>query len=1014
MRLEKQIKSAMDHYQNACRKLLSCYPMYEYRSQVDAGYRLSILLIVGNEPQETLKNRSMLVRVVLGELLSIGQLLDTRLTVTVWSQDAREIGAQVCADAPDLPRFVQMNGVAQSKTLERKRAELTFTDTVPQNGDEWSYIIRMEEGSGLPADCAEDGGARVRAILMEDQIQVTAPEKLTMDTEIDPAQKGFLERVAYNIHYGYEKYQDPRASREEIDSSLGSKYNYAATLANVIHINSKLACCGIRTDNPEEAAAAFAKKMQDEPEIVDKLAVLEQYRWVLEKMLKGYRLPTNLNWLYTTEEGNRCEVWHPAILTCEETSRLELRDWRSDPEKRRSGLDELDRMSLEVHAKCKSIAEANRGSIEYSLGTIERTIGDLSKEVCSVQDEMLGICQAMRESISQMYQKKRIAIRRYRRRAQELKTLMEPWKTNRWKKSVDANLKTIEDFLDPLCQYIVDKDYKDLNYLMIQQIPFALTRKRRISMVKLFDTGMEDCQFAPWQMEPERVYYVAFADSAEYLDKLCERRAHIDAFLSHSCNKIEREFYILIPDELDVVSSDYQNIVIRRVVSREPAVIENGLAGILDHLEIDYADLTGGMQVLSAAMTAYACRKGIGTFYINGTRFYNMFGAAELEYPAPVKGISVLEMFKQTGADRMNGESANISDLSNVYEKFWEVSRSTEHWDSFCKFFADQYKETKAQTDHKLLLGRGKQEHKKVEKRLRSGILWKLLPILVELEQHSFIEELTVNWVVGNLMKLSFEAGEAAAKSLSDALDAIQKSDIYENSYVLKWTNNERVIQVKSLSVEGVKLPDELADEYEKILKNLQDKEIILDLSLSGVNGRVAAFRISTVEFLSALRNSGKVLEYYLYNTALRYCQFEDVDMSWKFYHSNLMDAAHNEVDVICTKGVTSLFISAKNVKEDTFKNQSNFLNYVCYEVGNLANRFGINAKMILAAPNLPQYNPDHPTELSKYVKHAMSRGVYLLGDVCFKGDRLGQVLENIAAGKQNWYEVEEKIPAGV
>ena len=53
----------------------------------------------------------------------------------------------------------------------------------------------------------------------------------------------------------------------------------------------------------------------------------------------------------------------------------------------------------------------------------------------------------------------------------------------------------------------------------------------------------------------------------------------------------------------------------------------------------------------------------------------------------------------------------------------------------------------------------------------------------------------------------------------------------------------------------------------------------------------------------------------------------------------------------------------------------------------------------------MPQYDPGRPAELSRYVKHAMSRGVYLLGDACFQGDRLGQVLENIALGKEKWYE---------
>lgn len=162
---------------------------------------------------------------------------------------------------------------------------------------------------------------------------------------------------------------------------------------------------------------------------------------------------------------------------------------------------------------------------------------------------------------------------------------------------------------------------------------------------------------------------------------------------------------------------------------------------------------------------------------------------------------------------------------------------------------------------------------------------------------------------------------------------------------------------------------------------------------------------VAARDIAAALKNSGKVLEYHIYATAREKFGKERVAMSWQFWHDwEDETSAQNEVDVICTRDTGSLFISAKFVSMDTI-NSNGFVNHVCYEVCQIADHFGLNAKKILAAPNVPQFG-EKDGALHEKVRHAMSRGVYLLGDACFQGDRLGQVLENIALGKEKWYEV--------
>lgn len=161
-------------------------------------------------------------------------------------------------------------------------------------------------------------------------------------------------------------------------------------------------------------------------------------------------------------------------------------------------------------------------------------------------------------------------------------------------------------------------------------------------------------------------------------------------------------------------------------------------------------------------------------------------------------------------------------------------------------------------------------------------------------------------------------------------------------------------------------------------------------------------YQAACEEVIACLRNSGKVLEYYIYCAARTSGAFEDVAMSWMFRHNDRVGAAKNEVDVICTGKNNTLFISCKNVTPASL-DKNNFLNYICYEVGWLADRFGgTSPRTILAAPNVAQFENGKRSDL---VEKAMKRGVYLLGSQCFEPGNLIRVLRNIDRSQDNWCE---------
>ena len=70
-------------------------------------------------------------------------------------------------------------------------------------------------------------------------------------------------QIAFNTHYGCQKYYSPRASMEEIRADFEENYNSSSTLDNVLHIRSKLACCGILDADLTVAAHRFAVYMKE-------------------------------------------------------------------------------------------------------------------------------------------------------------------------------------------------------------------------------------------------------------------------------------------------------------------------------------------------------------------------------------------------------------------------------------------------------------------------------------------------------------------------------------------------------------------------------------------------------------------------------------------------------------------------------------------------------------------------------------------------------------------------------
>lgn len=1011
-----------------CGKLLRCYPLFDYRVAEGEGWTLSIALAGSGEQ----------VRRILRQIFPMGQLLKTALEVTILSSAAQTDMTQLQKAVPELCRFIRIRGGDQVSYVDWPLGTLCVRQADWRSVTDWTpyqYVLICEDVKDkrdlqrLPAGDA----SRLVAHIRDKDLMVVSPAQARLSGKPDDADKkeeARMKEVGYHLHYVYQKFTDPRATREEIEKDFEDAYNRDATLGNVRHIRSKMACCGVeKPDLTPEAAAEFARKLHENEGMLAQLADLEHKRWLMDKVFHGYRLQEDVQRIYQNEGDNTHSPrddsqgktgWHVCLVPSAPDHRLTFDDWQTDETNCRGELDPLDRISLQVHRVCREIAYQRKESILQDLPRLEELVnGGVKGEQ---HEKAVQYAADMHSAVLQMYQKKRIAYSRYQKNKRDLKTLLEKQKDRTYEiGEILSRIDNIDKKLLPLKEYIFNKDHKGQDYLFVEHIPYALTCKKNMVLAKFLGEKADE-QFVPWQMEPAEVIYVGFADTAEDAEEIAAQAERTEQFLSHSCNEIRSVCHlfarenILDADELQALEK--KKITVHQVSNRAPEVIVRELTGILEAgSKVDYIDVTGGSPVLIGAAFDYvrSGRKETGLLYARDGYVRSILGAEVMEYAAPRKGVSVLEMFEQAGAVLIRSESSRVADLSNIYRALWEDSccadtwknaSGIDRWQAFCKFMMDAYSGQKAKrtdTLTKLVLN-----HPLEERTMNISVehLVKLRHVIQELETKAYLEQVSFKHRVGNLWQVSFKvhgakAADKMVKTLSELTERMNDATNSLCSYEVK-ENSEGRIQIcsKELKIKNAQIPPEHQTAFVDLLQKLEEHGIIYELKKKDLPGK-CTMRIPTVEVLTALTNPGKVLEYYLYNSALQEGMFDDVDLSWEFFHNAEAGAAQNELDVICTKGNASLFISAKNVGWQTIK-KSDFRNSACYEVSVLADRFGLNARKVLAAPSVPQFENGKRSDI---VRHAMGRGVYLLGRECFKPGKIGKVLDNIVRGEEDWCE---------
>lgn len=915
-------------------KLLETYPLYDHRiEQENADAVLPVVLVGRGASLELLRNK----------VLSNGQLLKTRLQVTVISNEPEADMEHLKHQAPDLYRFIRIQGPVDFPEPEWDLGTLIYEYQDLKDSSYRSILERHMDCTYFlfSEDCQELAvsfpAAKSRVVACIQRLRdrespsllLCRPKLAELSCEPDDSYLENIRSIAYNLHYAYMKGSDPHVTTRYIRASFLDPYNYESNIECAVHIRSKLRCCGIDNLYTRAAARHFEELLAADRDgaLIEELSRLEHQRWCISKLVKGYRLPPDLSLLFSAHDSSRSNLlWHACLVPYQVSRGLQESDWIADNPEHLADLDALDRQTLQLHkAYGQTLGDAEVRIVEF-LARLRAfdTLADARHAQSASQSELRlhKHIQELETAVTLLRQSNADARYLYNRSVLALEDQL--------RRMDGATAGELRHLLAELgrqiklwIEYITRKDFKEQNRILIRQIPFALSKFQDLTLVKLLSDKTEDCVSAAWQLEPSRIIFVELADSVADLVHIWQLSRQVDRFLRDCCNNVQSEYHIFASGDLTNMRLEYPEFfdkfdcIIHPVASSDTNQVRPEFVELMGACNADYIDMTGGKPELVSIADGYARNSQVGAFTIRSDRLCNFYGADALHGKLLDKGLSVRDVFTQFGAEVVKSGGERLAGrIENDYDALWRISRRhAAHWHGFCMKFLTKVREA-AKADAK------KQE-------------WN--PLLLP------------------------------GRHIATRLDALRK----------KQPENH--------------LDAALPGACEQILCELVSARLILK---EGED-----LLVTSNELMAALVNSGKVLEYFLFFTAQTKCIFHDVVMSYQFKHSDADDAVENELDVICTKDIRTLFISAKNVSAEKSESTA-FLKHVCYEVDALASRFGINPKRALAAPNARQFVNG---KLSKAAKYCMERGVYLLGAECCDSSVLGTVLDNIMAEKEDW-----------
>ena len=567
-------------------KLLYEHPLYE---SVATGAAHINVLVIGSG---TYGQRFIDVCLQAGQMSGVG------LRITAVSDEPEEDRAAYLRFRPAISEFVNVNGSLRGKeqlayaALEFRgiagehgeTGPLRFTQKMSQlNRDIVQSLLRsaeaqsaydyvfvslgndrlsraiaklFSEGSGHACPVCYVSQSTVRSGKADTQNRLY-PVCVNAPVDVASIAQG-LGEMAFNTHVSWNSSLNIDVTRERRrffeSTAEQDKYNRTASLAFALSIKYKLHSVQIECTDPEDAARRFSQQILEarftQPEAkakFDRMVDLEHRRWVLEHAADGWTAPRDEQGRLRLEDcvvrgsvKDAANRTHPCMVRGSESAPLSDPKYSADDHRLwnegeiDSSLDELDRMSLELHRCFRRQAQQLKqdSSLQDSdLRLIQELIPagceDAERAFKQFQFALKNIRSGV-ESYSRQYGYYQDALK------QTLFAVPEEVRAK-----IDERLAVIARTFFPVIESNLYRNYKAYDAVLVEKIPFILSYRYMPAIAMAFEdgkyqNGRNEAVFtnvaAATVLSPERLLFLYCYNRASDLELLIRK---LDAVLNY-------------------------------------------------------------------------------------------------------------------------------------------------------------------------------------------------------------------------------------------------------------------------------------------------------------------------------------------------------------------------------------------------------------------------------------------------------------------------------------------------
>lgn len=771
-----------------------------------------------------------------------------------------------------------------------------------------------------------------------------------------------IERMAFNTHLIWEK--NLNVDYSLVRSEFKKPYNHDSCVSSVLALKYKLFSMGIdlETTSFKEAARLFREAMADKANrgLKNELVWIEHRRWVTEKICLGWRGIDNLEECaggITKDEKNKKHVCivrsrPDQKLAVEYRSNTNYEKWDKAPTKDLDQLDELDRMSVELHrmfARKAKVARKQNLLSGNSIAGIRALIEGNKKATVAFQEWYTCLKDIWNGEIGK--------VRLYKGLKNAFLGASETLPSDR-KKSFREQVKAFEAVFYPVLASMEYRDWKQDDVAFIDNIPFVLTYTENAYLAIPFATGDNSDVFenvsASTVVSPIRILYLYSVERKQDVRDLLESIPYVIEYMQKKHFKAAVEFIILVPDALrSIISEDVTKEIIHTGGGRIRQVkllVLDGTATVSQALELYLKHRSTDKRFFAVEKNSTRL-----SYLLQGAGFYNSFANFEFD-SATMKfnSMSACEMLgyiKKTPyitvtdmvAFRLSSsESSNQPEFFEEYKDLWKkYTERSSLWKALCDLLGEYAEKNDTLVSFKKKAPRDKNqnsdEYPYIVPFVCSKSVAKIIRFLKEqeiLEQGSRVNGYTTDSCEVIIVD------RCGYRTLYDKLFANVYALMLPDAISLHLNTKSHEVNVvfDNLLVEGVQIPTSRVADFSALMSYFKEKGFVINLAINQ-DGKMS-FTYATRQIKGLLSTAGKMLEVYTYHKIKELGRFDDVVSSFEIDWEGT--DVKSEFDCILTKGFRTLFVECKartDIEQEFY-----------FKLASLADQFGINATAVLIA----------------------------------------------------------------